>query len=352
MTSDWTSTHVHYHDDPIGLILDGVRPLFARVNAAVPEAYFVRHWRQGPHLRLSFRTSPQIYESVIGPAVAETIGEYLRAHPSSANLDPARLLHQHQRLAELEGERGPLVPWYPDNSIRRAGYDMRLPMLESPRAAEFIAGFHVDTNAPTFAALTRVRRREASLPGIAFDLMIATAHALVPDGITRGFVSFRSHAEAFLSFWPEGRGLRRPWDDHYAEYADRLRDRVRGVVDELTGPREPASDLRRWVEVLGARVRRGEELLAAGLTLGLRPREAAIVARGSSVFHDALESNPGWAERQESLEFQRYRLALNLLYLNLTRLGLAPVQRFRLCHLAANAVEDAYGVSALDLVRG
>ena len=42
-------------------------------------------------------------------------------------------------------------------------------------------------------------------------------------------------------------------------------------------------------------------------------------------------------------------LALNCTYLHLTRLGVQPVERLMLCHLAANAVEDAYGTGALSI---
>jgi hypothetical protein len=37
--------------------------------------------------------------------------------------------------------------------------------------------------------------------------------------------------------------------------------------------------------------------------------------------------------------------------LQISQLGLVPVQRMRTCHLAANAVEDTYGVSAVDMIR-
>ncbi|WP_345406501.1 hypothetical protein [Nonomuraea salmonea] len=38
-------------------------------------------------------------------------------------------------------------------------------------------------------------------------------------------------------------------------------------------------------------------------------------------------------------------MLLNYTYLHLTRLGLTPLDRFRTCHLLADAVEDVYGVS-------
>ncbi|MEU8206482.1 hypothetical protein [Streptosporangium sp. NPDC049046] len=38
-------------------------------------------------------------------------------------------------------------------------------------------------------------------------------------------------------------------------------------------------------------------------------------------------------------------------YLHLTRLGLTPLDRFRTCHLLANAVEEVYGVSGLESMQ-
>jgi hypothetical protein len=36
----------------------------------------------------------------------------------------------------------------------------------------------------------------------------------------------------------------------------------------------------------------------------------------------------------------------------ISRMGLTPYERLRTCHVAANAVEEVYGVSAFDLVAG
>jgi hypothetical protein len=49
--------------------------------------------------------------------------------------------------------------------------------------------------------------------------------------------------------------------------------------------------------------------------------------------------------------FQSYRLMLNLLYLDLGRLGLRPVERYMLCHVIANGVEEMVGSSAADLME-
>ena len=59
-------------------------------------------------------------------------------------------------------------------------------------------------------------------------------------------------------------------------------------------------------------------------------------------FHHRLMPSPA---------FRRYRLLLNLLYLHLTRIGVRPVDRYLLCHLVANCVEERYGLDCVESLR-
>src|SRR5262245_32110112 len=126
----WYSAHIYYYElDKDALILDGIRPLVRRLRPVVESVYLVRHWRQGPHLRLQVRTDAGTWAGVVQPLVEEILGGYLRAHPSTAVLDERAELPIHLLLAEREQERGPLSPWYPDNSIQYQPYDSRLHVL-------------------------------------------------------------------------------------------------------------------------------------------------------------------------------------------------------------------------------
>jgi hypothetical protein len=346
----WQSLHVHYHtEDQDRLVLDAVRPLFVRLAGPVPRAYHLKHWRRGPHLRLNLHTTPETFATVVRPAVDDVVGGYLAAHPSPGGLDPAALLPVHQRLAALEQESGPLLPWCPDNSIQDAAFDARLDQLGSVEAVELLADFHVATTGLTFDMLERIAGRPAARLNLAFDLMIATAHGLTRNGITGAFMSFRSHAEAFLSSVAEGRGLRPAWDAHYAKHADALTTRVRRVVDALDGRPADVPFVTDWIGALTPIQRRGEELIAAGrLSLNAAAPDAARVRAGElSEFHTRLLANQRWRETLAADWFASYRLVLNYTYLHLTRLGVRPAERFLLGHLAANAVEQAYGVSTL-----
>lgn len=359
----WHSIHVHYHD-PSGvdaLLLDAVRPLFASVVDAVEASYYVRHWRQGPHLRLNLCTDPDRFAEVVLPAARQGVAGYLAAHPSTADVDPQALLPLHQRLAALEPDPGPLLPWRPDNSLHVAPYDRRVEVLGSAAAADLLAEFLTATTGLAFEMTDHLRAGGQRLR-LAFDLMVAVAHGLSGVGITRGFISYRSHAEVFLCTWPEGRGQREGWDRWYHAHAEQLVGRVRAVVAALDSGQQPDSAtvpfVSAWVSALRPFQARGERLIRSGeLSLDHRPagwdpaRLGMPPATQASPLHRALAANDEFMRViAPSVPFAVWRLLLNYQYLQLTRLGITPVERFLLGHLVANAVEDCYGLLAMDLV--
>ncbi|WP_080678157.1 thiopeptide maturation pyridine synthase [Salinispora pacifica] len=353
--SRWRCVAVHYHDESRDrLVVEAVEPLFARLGTAVPRAYHLRHWLRGPHLRLMFDVDDAAFDTTVLPLVEEVVGGFLVRHPSTTVLDPDRTLAQHRRLAELEQIRDSLTPFRPDNSIREIPVDERIEVLGSATAAELLAEFHVATTPLAFAA-ARQTLAGSSLPTMAYDLMIASAHLLSSVGFARGFVSFRSHADAFLSWWPEAHGLRERWQDRYAAYRPELLQRTKRLLSCLdTGS---ANGITTWARTVEPVRRRGEALIRSGaLSMDppwaevdlADPRNADVVEmlRRSPFHRHAL----GERRPVHRTWFATYRLVLNYTYLYLTRLGLTPLHRFMLCHFAANVAEELYGVAAADVV--
>ncbi|QUQ68706.1 thiopeptide maturation pyridine synthase [Kutzneria sp. CA-103260] len=344
----WHSVHVYYYDaDKTDLVLDAVRPLFQKLPAGV-RAYYVPHWLRGPHLRLNFEADQRMYDEGVLPAVSEVVGGFLRDRPSTAVVDPQQLHAQHTRLAELEQERGELLPLRPDNSMHEAYYDQRLHVLGTTATADLLADFYVDTTPLAFEMAEAVRNGRQLLR-LGFDLMVATAHALSGVGFARGFVSFRSHAEAFLSWMPEGEGLRPAWQRHHEQHAEALTSRVQAVLATVDGAGPCVPFVRPWVEVMRPYWRRGAELIESDLL-----RLAPAPSPDSAEHAERMRRSPLHRARKDvvvdQVWFAKYRLMLNYTYLHLTRLGLAPAERFLLCHLAANAAEDLYGRPAAEVV--
>ncbi|WP_329569215.1 thiopeptide maturation pyridine synthase [Kitasatospora sp. NBC_01266] len=363
---EWRAVHIsYYQEDRDALILGAVRPLLARVAPDVDTAYFVRHWRRGPHLRVVFEATTEAFREVVEPAVEELVGEYLRRCPSAGPVpSEAELLPVHRKLAESEAEQGSLTPFYPDNAISWAAHDRRTEVLGSETAADELAAFYTRTNELVFTHLAAVaagQNREL----LALRLMLATAHTLCrhPDDPTvrRGFISFRSHADGFLSTVDPS--VRTAFDQRFAANRELLIAQVHAVVDTFdragestggAGESDAAGGLplvREWVAALDPLGQRWTELAAAGL---IPPPEIPDRADGSfdellerSPFHRAIVGNHAyWELMFRDQRFQRYRLMLNYTYLHLARLGIPGLGRYLLCHLAARAVEQAYGVDA------
>jgi Lantibiotic biosynthesis dehydratase C-term len=348
---EWRSVHVYYYDDDKDrLIVEAVRPLLRRIAPGVPAAYFVRHWRRGPHLRLNFRTDAPTFGGTVRPALTEIVGGYLARRPSTVVLDEQRLMPLHAILAGVEEDPGPRSPWLPDNSMHEAAYESRAQTVGGPEAAELLADFYVATNDIAFAMVEQVVRGGQRL-GPCLDLMMATAHAFTRGGLASGFVSFRSHAEAFLAGSRDTR-RRQAWDRGYAEGAAHLSARLDDVLAMFDGAVERAPLAHAWVTALRPLHRRAEELVSAD-AVSFNDPVLAPPGEDGSEFHRALLRGPAYTPQvRGSLGFRSYRLMLNYLYLHMTRHGVRPVDRFMLCHLAANTVEERLGVTALSLVSG
>ncbi|AQZ61457.1 unnamed protein product [[Actinomadura] parvosata subsp. kistnae] len=361
-TPAWHCVHVYYHaPDKDALLLDAVRPLLDGLRGEVAAAYVLRHWRQGPHLRINVKAAPAVWERVVRPRVDEVVGGYLREHPSRAALDPDESLPRHRLLAMREQERGPLTPWPPDNSIRDAPYDSRRHVLGTDEEADLLAAFYVDANPLLFDMLEHVRAGRDGKTGLALSLMLTIAHT--SQRIDRSYLSFRMHAEGYLTWAADPGAARASFERTFRERRAALTRRVRDVVaclDDAGAPpvpfvREWAALLERYRPEIAAMMEDGrlvQPTIEPGEAFAARPGEPRAPQREPSELQRLVFDNPAYHEAIfSSPAFRRYRVLLNYTYLHLTRLGLTPLDRFRTCHLLADAVEEVYGLSGLDSLR-
>jgi AcrR family transcriptional regulator len=105
--TSWHSAHIYYYEpDKDALLLDAIRPRLHQLRPVVQRAYVVRHWRQGPHLRLHLHTDAHTWTTTVQPQLDQTITSYLRTHPSTATLDERAELPVHLLLAERDRKTG------------------------------------------------------------------------------------------------------------------------------------------------------------------------------------------------------------------------------------------------------
>ncbi|MEU4232917.1 thiopeptide maturation pyridine synthase [Nonomuraea sp. NPDC026600] len=351
--SRWHSTHIAYHDvsRQDDLLLDALDPLLHLLSGTLDGAHMLRHWRRGPHLRLNVATDPATWADVVRPAIEEIVGSYLRTRPSTAVLDQRALLAQHRVLAVQERDDGPLTPWYPDNSLHHTAYDTRHAVLDEDAAA-LLADFYNDSTPLLLGMVRHVRQGNDTKDGLALTIMLATAHTVMGP-ITRSFVSFRSHAESFLSRCVDPASMRAAFDLDYRARREELTGRVRAVIATLDGDTgTPVPFAREWAALMETYAGRAAPLIARDRLIDVGSREQALSFTKLSAFHQLMYSSQAYYDRVfADPAFLRYRVLLNYTYLHNTRLGLTPPARFRLCHLAAGAVEEVYDVSAFELIR-
>lgn len=351
-TPAWHSAYIYYYElDKDDLILDAVRPLLAEVRPVVDRAYVVRHWRQGPHLRLHVHTDPESWRELVQPRIERIVGDYLRARPSTSGLDERTEMPAHRMLAEYERESGPLSPWFPDNSLQFPPYDARADVLGSQDVADLVADFAAAGTALLYEMLEQARSGGDAKELLALGLMLTASHTVAPP-IQHAFVSYRSHAEGFLFCSRDPAGTRAMFDAHYRERREVLMERVCAVIATLEGGRDggPVPFVREWADISHRFANRAAALVREGR---LFPRVGAPSPDGPprTDFHDMMFNSARYREEIFNAGwFQLYRFVLNNTYLQISRLGLTPYERLRTCHVAANAVEEVYGVSAFDLV--
>jgi hypothetical protein len=128
---------------------------------------------------------------------------------------------------------------------------------------------------------------------------------------------------------------------------------VQAVIATLDGRGEeqPVPFAHAWAALLTTYADRATPLIQAGLVFPKTPSPQPSDPPRAA-FHQMMFGNRSYRERVfDNPHFHRYRFGLNCTYLQINRLGLAPIHRMRICHLAANAIEDTYGVSAVDMIK-
>lgn len=299
----------------------------------------LRHWQRGPHLRLVVED-----DETVPDLLARHVLPYLRDNPSRTVLDEAALLPRHRRQAAAEQVTGPLAPFHANNTVVRTREEDRTEVLGSPRAQEFFRAFYVRSTPLLLRALEEIRAGRLDRLEAFGSLVLTTVHRGTPAGLGEGYVSLRSHAEAFLAEADSRGELRARWTRLGEERAAALaaeverardgRERIAGWLDLLAWARDRARALVEDDAVAFRSLRDQQEPDAVART----ERRVA----GSS-FHRALATDDEWFRTVESSTgFRTHRVCLNLAYHAVSQLGGTPLERYFLCHVLADAVERGH----------
>lgn len=331
--ADWQGLFAYHEEDRWNALLLG--PLWEcaqLAEAAGCRFRLTREWQRGPHLRLGVRGRAEA-AATVRAQIDERLHEVLRSTPSTRTVTLAEVRDRAQQIADRAGVEL-RQDWLADNSLTWTAGDVAGAGGAKPTLQALLEDFHY---AATLPALRLLRAAPAERLGPACaDLMAVTAQEFGRGGLASAALSFRSHAEAYLNLEAPA-DLRAVWDAAARRSAPALRRRLHTVA---VGPDMPAY-ARDWLAAITPVVRAAQQAqrrdeLALPTTVG--GFSGDLTER--SPFHRALAGSAGWEELSTSDWFVIYRFAISLLYLQLSRLGVGPVGRYRLCHLVATALDE------------
>ncbi|WP_406152661.1 hypothetical protein OG217_01425 [Streptomyces sp. NBC_01023] len=359
--ADWWGLFAYHAEDRWNALLVG--PL--RECALIAEESgcrfrLTREWQRGPHLRLGVR-GPAEAAATARARIDQRLREVLAESPSTRTVTLADVRERAQRMADRAGLELD-QDWLADNSLTwtagttevtetadvtgtaGTGTAGTTDTADATDATDMTEGaqlpvrvlledFHYAATVPALRLL-RAAPGERLGPACA-DLMAVTAQEFGRGGPASAALSFRSHAEAYLNL-DAAAGVRAAWDTAALRSAPDLRSRLLAV----TGADMPAY-ARDWLQAITPVVRAAEQAQQRGvLALPTMAEGFSPALTERSAFHRALAGSASWEEVRTSDWFVIYRFAVNLLYLQLSRLGVGPVSRYRLCHLVATALEE------------
>lgn len=282
----------------------------------------------------------------------------------------------HTRLI-VQAQRPAGSVWTWDDRVselsRRLGRSMLVrPAEHVPLAGSTFVGDDLAPVARDFLAsatpilIGMVRSDAANRAGLlsnALDLMIGHLPAVsrpASDGVPLSFLSFRSHAEAFLASSRDPAAARSAFDRRYESVRDVLEGRTRGILGEFAGngrsPTAPASAAAHgWYRAVRAAKPLVTEHFRVGRLDIMAEPDSPTAGRGfaASSFHNTLATASALRQLlRNDPSFRSVRLLTSLLYLSLHNLGLSLVERYFLCYAVSRACESLFDVTAIDVLSG
>ena len=361
----WSTLSVFHHGSVDCLVREAIAAMATELTNQGHRCFYTRHWRRGPHVRLTLPVDLPTARRLLAPLVACHIEPFLTRHRSHPAIDVATLAARHATLAELEQETGPLQPWQPDGAVVLAPTEDRSSTLGSPAVEALLFGFYQRT---TQVALDTVAAFASEAgPGTTTNALAVPALAPVAEclllavaqrycrPLVSAAISFRSHSTATLASVAHPEKVRAWFDRCYAAREGPLRALVRRTHELGDVAGHEVTLVHPVLLALDTAVRGFTELCAHAPEhtpwsgrphLGEGPRTERLLA--NSPLHRGMNTTQ-FAETVASSDwFTAYRFALNLAYLHLYRVGLTGLGRNLICHMLACAVDDEFGTTALD----
>lgn len=375
----WNVIRIAYFDnDKSALLQNPVKDVVEHIQQLDLRVFMTSHWKFGPHVDLVVDCDVAQFNNDIFPYAKQHIESWLAENPSTAELNSQDYERLSYQLAMSELEPPPYLPLLENNQVTVGLYQRS--------QAINIAGFHdtkeqflVDSTGLLFH-LMGLKKANSDVFFVCLIFMMASVAAkFKPDGIKRGYISYRSHAEYFFENFDKQDALRGKFDLLDKKYAPLIDSNLPLVVDdkfnEMSLPPSVQSMLQYWNHIVVTTFGNNrqvvdqnyEQIIREDSEVSSTEQNFADLAESVSsqvpedvnkpsrdyntgkVVNTALQHEEG-RQLFRSHDFITYRTTVNYFYLLLPVLDITPVQKFSLCHIIANSVERVYGISWKDVI--
>jgi hypothetical protein len=337
--NEWFWLRVYYFeackDD---LILDAVWPAVLLTKSS---GFFRRTWSGGPNVLVGLKQcdSAQAAEGV------KLIDDYLRLAPSTTELNQSDYQRSMQMAASWEAKSSQ-ADLQPNNTVLVDCEEPEAPLLGTGELKQEVYNFLCQSSPMVTEWLSAVRNGESSKQQIAFEAMIGLAWISDPDTL-HGAISYGSHAGGFLRGADPNKKIARIFQSRYAAADGEVtRKLLRTTVERLRGNQDGLSPaMGKFLDLLRTTLSNVHEGLIQGR---LRPKSVRELLADQTF---GTERMPPEIHRKlvhrldESPALKAWQITINLLYLALNQLGIAPLDRFFMCYILFRAAEDEYGRS-------
>lgn len=346
----WNTLNLYYHgSDKNKVITNEITPIIEEMKEKklIEGFYFIRHWVKGPHLRLNFKCGAQQFNQQVVPLISNKLNVFLKHQPSE-DIKEDEIIAHYRELAKMEVITEDIVPFEKNNTLKISTYDTK--SLLGEKGLLIKEEYCSKTYDLVIELLTRFQNHKSKLLHDLIYIMLICITSV--DDMRLTYLSFRSHSESMLNGFDKNKRLRDRFEQQYIKN----QSFIKSIINNVHNKELNDDFLVQWSTYLNQFYTCVKNLVEQGK---LRPplpedtehfyREYGLpknwIVEEMSDFHNMLYSRKAFDAAKDSTSFKSLRIMLNVLYITFGQVGLKPVERYYLCYLVANGVEDFFNTT-------
>ncbi|MGP4060419.1 lantibiotic dehydratase C-terminal domain-containing protein [Halobacillus sp. H74] len=346
----WNTLNLYYHgSDKNKVIINEIDPIiqYLKSENLIEGFYFVRHWVKGPHLRLNFKCDSTLFNHQVIPIVSGKLEKFLKHYPSE-DIKEVDVHTHYKELAKMELITEDIFPFEDNNSIKTSTYETHT--LLGKQGLFVKEKYCTETYGLIVELLRRSNERKDQLFNDLMHIMILCISTV--DDMRFTYLSFRSHSESMLHGFDKNNRLRDRFENQY----NKNQKLIMSIIKRIERKELNDEFFVKWVNHFNQFHSLVKKLVENKEIKPPMPEDTENfyrengfpknwVTKDMSNFHNMLYSRKSFDSVINSDIFNTLRIMLNVLYVTFGQVGIKPLERYYLCYLVANGVEDFFNIN-------